>query len=298
MTSPEPIDYSQEKIDLIKRTIAQKASDDELALFLHQAKKTGLDPLAKQIHCVMRYDSKSQRYKMSIQTAIDGYRLIADRTDKYAGSDDYLFDEGLTQFEHIQTGKAHPITATVTVYKIAAGVRCPFTATAVWSSYFPGDKQGFMWRKMPYLMLGKCAEALALRKAFPAELSGVYVREEMEQAGFIEAGNDGFNQDSDVKQTEQKAKESMPEDESDFMFGKISEFFALMVKYIDRYENEYAVKGALKKIGINAIPKDWEGRFKAYQQLKKYASYRDSGMDDGAAVDAIINVDSEVNHGV
>ena len=181
------LDFTEDKIDLIKRTVAEKATDLQLQLFLHQAQKTGLDPLAKQIHCVLRYNRDQKRYDMSIQTAIDGYRLIADRTGKYAGSDDYLFDNGMSQFEHIKNGGSkYPSTATVTVYKIAAGVRCPFTATAEWTAYYPGDKQGFMWRKMPYLMLGKCAEALALRKAFPAELSGVYVREEMEQAGFSE----------------------------------------------------------------------------------------------------------------
>jgi hypothetical protein len=70
----------------------------------------------------------------------------------------------------------------VTVYKMIAGQRCPFTATARWDQYYPGDSQGFMWRKMPHLMLGKCAEGLALRKAFPAELAGAYVKEEMDQA--------------------------------------------------------------------------------------------------------------------
>jgi hypothetical protein len=70
----------------------------------------------------------------------------------------------------------------VTVYKIIGNVRCPFTASARWDQYYPGDEQGFMWRKMPHLMLGKCAEALALRKAFPAELSGLYIKEEMDQA--------------------------------------------------------------------------------------------------------------------
>lgn len=177
--------FDREKIDLIKRTVAKGVTDDELALFLHQAQRAGLDPLAKQIHAVTRWDNKQNRQVMSIQVAIDGYRLIADRTGLYAGSDDYLFNEGLTQYQHLQVG-GPPVTATVTVYKIVAGHRVPFTATAAWDAYFPGPKQGFMWGKMPHLMLGKCAEALALRKAFPAELSGMYVREEMEQAGFVD----------------------------------------------------------------------------------------------------------------
>lgn len=181
------ITFEHNKVELIKQTVAKGATDQQLALFLHQAQRTGLDPLARQIHCVLRYNSKTGQKDMSIQTAIDGYRLIADRTGQYAGSDDYLFDDGLTQYQHLCTGERYPVTATVTVYKIVGGQRVPFTATVAWDAYFPGDKQGFMWRKMPYLMLGKCAEGLALRKAFPAELSGVYVREEMQQAGFVES---------------------------------------------------------------------------------------------------------------
>lgn len=182
------IDFNREKIELIKRTIAAGTTDDQFALFMHQARRTGLDPLARQITCVLRWNNKTNRKDMSIQTAIDGYRLIADRTGKFAGDDDPIYDEGLTQYAHITSGRGNPVTATVTVYKIVSGIRVPFTATAAWAAYYPGDgPQSFMWRKMPHLMLGKCAEALALRKAFPAELSGVYVREEMQQAGFVEA---------------------------------------------------------------------------------------------------------------
>jgi phage recombination protein Bet len=169
--------FPQEKIDLLKRTVAVGCTDDELLLFLHIAERTGLDPFARQIHCVKRGN------KMMVQTGIDGYRLIADRTGKYAGSDDYRFDDGLDEFQHIQRHRGNPCTATVTVYKLVDGVRCPFTATVRWDEYYPGRHQGYMWDKMPYLMLGKTAEALALRKAFPAELSGLYSDEEMAQAG-------------------------------------------------------------------------------------------------------------------
>lgn len=170
------VSWTNDQVDLIKRTIAVGATHDELQLFLYQAKRTGLDPLSRQIHFVKRKD------KGTIQTAIDGYRLIADRTGKYAGNDDYRFDEGVSQYEHMAADRGNPWTATATVYKMVDGVRTPFTATAAWNEYFPGEAQGFMWKKMPYLMIGKCAEALALRKAFPAELSGVYTNEEMMQA--------------------------------------------------------------------------------------------------------------------
>lgn len=161
----------ESKIELVKRVCAPGATDDELQLFFHQARRTGLDPLAKQIYCVKRAG------KMAIQTGIDGYRLIADRTGQYAGNDDYEFDDAVNQ----------PKLAKARVWKLVGGVRCPFEATARWEQYYPGDAQGFMWKKMPHVMLGKCAEALALRKAFPAELSGVYTADEMEQSGDIDA---------------------------------------------------------------------------------------------------------------
>lgn len=161
------ITFDPPKVALIKRMVAKDATDDELELFLHQCRRTGLDPMSKQIYFQKRAG------KPVIITGVDGYRLVADRTGKYAGNDDPIFDD------EQNVGRA-----TVTVYKMVGGTRCPFTATARWDQYYPGDGAvGTMWRKMPHLMLGKCAETLALRKAFPAELSGVYTHEEMEQAG-------------------------------------------------------------------------------------------------------------------
>lgn len=161
--------FTQDQVGLIKRQIAKDATDDELKLFLYQASKTGLDPLAKQIYFQKR-NSKNGPV-VTILTGIDGYRAVAERTGLYAGNDDPVFDD-----------EERPRRATVTVWKLVGGVRCPFTATARWDQYYPGDTQGFMWKKMPHLMLGKCAEALALRKAFPNQLSGLYTKDEMEQA--------------------------------------------------------------------------------------------------------------------
>ena len=155
------------QVDLIKSQIAKGATDDELKLFLHVADKSGLDPLSRQIYFIKRSG------KMTIQTGIDGFRAVADRTGQYVGSSDPVFEEN---------GEI-PSKATVTVNKVVGGIVGNFTATARWEEYYPGKSQGFMWDKMPHTMLGKCAEALALRKAFPAQLSGLYTGDEMDQAG-------------------------------------------------------------------------------------------------------------------
>lgn len=175
-----PAEWSEDQVDLIKNTIAreQQLTDDELKLFLYTAGRLGLDPLAKQIYAIRRDG------RITFQTGIDGYRLCAARSGEYVGSQDPVFT-----YREKEEGRGTPVAATVTVERLVKGIRAPFTATARWSEYYPGDKIGWMWRKMPHTLLGKCAEALALRKAFPAELAGVYTESDMEQAD--KAGDGG-----------------------------------------------------------------------------------------------------------
>lgn len=168
--------FTTDEVNLVKQTICKGATDTELALFLQQCKRTGLDPFSRQIHAVKRWDATQGREVMTMQTGIDGFRLIAERTGKYAGNDDPQYDREDAQ---------HPNKATVTVWKLVEGQRVPFTRSARWSEFVQTKKGGEVtrfWAKMPYLMLGKVAEALALRAAFPQELSGLYTSDEMGQA--------------------------------------------------------------------------------------------------------------------
>ena len=167
------------KIELLKATIAQGATDDELKMFINVCTGMGLSPFLKQVHMVKRWNSKLGREVASIQVGIDGFRSIAENTGAYAGNDDPIMGEEIDA----EGGFKAPSKATVTVYKIVQGVKCDFVATARWTEFYPGAKMGFMWKKMPNVMLGKCAEAQALRKAFPKVLGGVYAPEEMDQAG-------------------------------------------------------------------------------------------------------------------
>jgi len=147
---------------------------EESEYYLHCIRKYNLDPMQRQICAVWRYDKAAQDEVMTVQTQIDGYRVIAARTGQYAGSDDPVFtldDNGRI------------ISCTQTVWRIVKNVRCPFTATAYWKEYKPAA--GFMWDRMEHCMIAKCAEALALRKAFPADLGGLYIDAEMEQAQVV-----------------------------------------------------------------------------------------------------------------
>ena len=175
------IDFTRDQIELIKRTICVGATDDELQLFVMQAKRMGLDPFSRQIHAVKRpsknLETGNYEQKMAIQVGIDGYRLVADRTGRYAPGKASTFDYNPT------TNKLDSATAYVMKFVGNQWIEC--SAIAHMEEYAQTKKDGSytqMWATKPHIMLAKCAEALALRRAFPAELSGVYTDDEMPEA--------------------------------------------------------------------------------------------------------------------
>jgi phage recombination protein Bet len=167
------IAMSQESLEVIKGLVsAQGLSDAEFKQFVVQCKRTSLDPVTRQIYAI------KSGGRMAVMTSIDGFRVIAQRSGDYAGQDGPYWCGEDGQWKDVWLSKTPPAAAKVGVLK--RGFAQPLYAVAVFSEYAKNSSP--TWKAMPGLMIAKVAEALALRKAFPNDMSGVYTDDEMAQA--------------------------------------------------------------------------------------------------------------------
>lgn len=162
-----------EKLQLIRGQLAPQAPDDVLELYFERCRLTGADPFARMFYAQKRRCREGDNYvdRWTIETTIDGFRSIAESTTEYDGQDEPLF---------VYDKNGALIAAKVTVYR--KDMTRPITGVAFYKEYVQCDRNGTvvpMWQKMPHNQLAKCAEALALRKAFPRRFSGLYTNDEM-----------------------------------------------------------------------------------------------------------------------
>ena len=169
--------WSQTQMAALNQMGLANAPQGDLALFFHYAQKTGLDPFSRQIYMI----SRGGRY--TIQSSIDGLRIIAQRSGEYAGQTAPMWCGADGVWKDVWLEPTPPVAAKIGVYRV--GFAEPLVAVARLASYLPVGKDGRpggLWGTMPDVMLAKVAESLALRKAFPNDLSGIYTSEEMDQA--------------------------------------------------------------------------------------------------------------------
>lgn len=165
------------QLELLKKSelVPKSATEDDVRFFIHTAQRLGLDPFARQIY--MRWSERAQR--VQTLTTIDGFRSIAERTGELDGQDGPYWCGADGKWSDVWLHETPPVAAKVIVYR--KGCTKGFTGIAKFATYAQSERGELLdsWRRMGDLMTAKCAESLALRKAFPSQLAGAYTPEEM-----------------------------------------------------------------------------------------------------------------------
>lgn len=202
MQTPAPLrprDYDPAQLALIRRTVAADTTADEFNMFIEISKRAGLDPFRRQLYCLVYSKNDPDKRKVTFITGIDGFRAVAARNGDYRPDDE---EPVIVYDDTAKDPKTNPlgiVKATVKAYKRHGNEWHPVVGVAHWAEFAPLKEEwapnesgkrrptGIYeldpksnWYKMPRVMLPKCAEAQALRKGWPEDLSGIYSPEEMD----------------------------------------------------------------------------------------------------------------------
>ena len=159
----EKFSFSEKQLSRLRIEYAQ-LDDNEFDTFVEQAERLELDPFCRQIYAVKKDGSR-----MQVLCTIDGLRIVAERSSKYAGQTPAMWCGNDGVWKDVWLEKMPPAACKIGVMR--SDFAQPLYAVARFDSYNQGTSY---WTSMPDIMISKCAEALALRRAFPARLSGCY----------------------------------------------------------------------------------------------------------------------------
>jgi phage recombination protein Bet len=260
--------FSERQQALIRRTVAKDCSNDEFDIFIGMCIALKLDPLRKQIYAFVYGKDDPKKRQLTLVTSISGFRTIAERTGNYRPDEEgpvFTFDDN-------EKGPTNPlglVSAKVRVYKFSHGAWHPVAETAYWSESAPiKDEWGWdnetgkrkptgkkvldtsgQWGKMPRLMLAKCAEAAALRKAWPDEMSNLYGEEEIDRQKFIDLSPSDIAEEGAVRDRQERighAKDTVPiawrgaaDEPIDFV--PIGQLYDRIVAFIREHKGEPSV---------------------------------------------------------
>lgn len=176
--------YNDKQLALIRSTVAKDCNAAEFDQFIHICRAVRLDPLRRQIYAFVFNKDDAKKRQMTVVTSIGGYRSIAERTGNYRPDDKApRYDMGE---KDVNTNPLGISRCEVTVYKHSHGEWHAVTGEAWWDEYVPVydgkiDKYKTGWVKMPRIMIAKCAEANALRKAWPDDFAGLEEESEVDR---------------------------------------------------------------------------------------------------------------------
>jgi len=174
----------QELMNVLRNSLYPGAQDDSIKMVIGYCKASGLDPMQKPVHIVPMWDNKAKSMRDVIMPGIGSYRTQAARSGEYAGVSEPEFGPDVTEAVG-GLNMTYPSWCRVVVKRLLPnGLIAEFAATERWKENYATagkDSQApnAMWKRRPYAQLAKCAEAQALRKAFP-EFGAQPTADEME----------------------------------------------------------------------------------------------------------------------